>query len=155
MKTIYFNNYYKRFNILSFFLILISLFFLVFKGLNYGVDFKGGTLIELRVLNENIKINQLRNSFNKLNLEDVSIKNFGNKTDFIIKFKNNDLQNKNFISELKESLTNELSDKFTFRRVENVGPKVSVAWKTVKTLKSKIKLIIKAKLAIKPNILYL
>ena len=125
MKTIYFNNYYKKFNILSFFLILISLFFLIFKGLNYGVDFKGGTLIELRVLNENIKINELRNSFNKLNLEDVSVKNFGNKTDFIVKFKNNDLQNKNFISELKENLTSELNDKFTFRRVENVGPKVS------------------------------
>ena len=119
MKTIYFNNYYKKFNVLSFFLILISLFFLIFKGLNYGVDFKGGTLIELRVLNENIKINELRNSFNKLNLEDVSVKNF------IVKFKNNDLQNKNFISELKENLTSELNDKFTFRRVENVGPKVS------------------------------
>ncbi len=125
MKTIYFNNYYKKFNILSFSLILISLLFLLFKGLNYGVDFKGGTLIELRVLNENIKINELRNSFNKLNLEDVSVKKFGNRTDFIVKFKNKDLQNKNFISELKENLKSSLNDEFIFRRVENVGPKVS------------------------------
>tara|TARA_B100000963_G_scaffold360985_1_gene394210 strand:- start:3662 stop:4555 length:894 start_codon:yes stop_codon:yes gene_type:complete len=125
MKTIYFNNYYKKFNVLSFSLILISLLFLLFKGLNYGVDFKGGTLIELRVLNENIKINELRNSFNKLNLEDVSVKKFGNRTDFIVKFKNKDLQNKNFISELKENLKSSLNDEFIFRRVENVGPKVS------------------------------
>ena len=48
MKTIYFNKFYKSFNILSGILIIASLVFLVFKGLNFGVDFKGGTLIELR-----------------------------------------------------------------------------------------------------------
>ena len=45
MKTIYFNKFYKSFNILSGILIIASLVFLVFKGLNFGVDFKGGTLI--------------------------------------------------------------------------------------------------------------
>ena len=45
--------------------------------------------------NQNIKYLKLRDSFNKLNLEDLTVKNFGNKTDYIIKFKNNDLQNKN------------------------------------------------------------
>ena len=44
MKTIYFNKFYKSFNILSGILIIASLVFLVFKGLNFGVDFKGGTL---------------------------------------------------------------------------------------------------------------
>ena len=48
MKIIEFNKYYKHFGIFSLILIVISLFFLFFKGLNYGVDFKGGTLIELR-----------------------------------------------------------------------------------------------------------
>ena len=48
MRDISFNKFYRKFNILSLILIVISLVFLIFKGLNYGVDFKGGTLIELR-----------------------------------------------------------------------------------------------------------
>ena len=40
-----FNKYYKQFNILSILLVSISLLFLIFKGLNFGIDFKGGTLI--------------------------------------------------------------------------------------------------------------
>ncbi len=43
-----FNKYYNRFNILSISLVTISLLLLIFKGLNFGIDFKGGTLIELR-----------------------------------------------------------------------------------------------------------
>ena len=43
-----FNKYYNHFNLLSTFLIIISLILLIFKGLNFGIDFKGGTLIELR-----------------------------------------------------------------------------------------------------------
>ena len=43
-----FNKYYNRFNILSSLLVVISLILLIFKGLNFGIDFKGGTLIELR-----------------------------------------------------------------------------------------------------------
>ena len=43
-----FNKYYNQFNILSISLVVISLFLLTFKGLNFGIDFKGGTLIELR-----------------------------------------------------------------------------------------------------------
>ena len=56
MKTIHFNKFYKQFNILSIILIIISLFLLLFKGLNYGVDFKGGTLIELRTNQASSKI---------------------------------------------------------------------------------------------------
>ena len=47
MNKIQFNKFYKFFNTLSLVLIIISFFLLVFKGLNYGVDFKGGTLIEI------------------------------------------------------------------------------------------------------------
>ncbi len=65
-KNIKFTNYYKKLNFLSLFLILISLFVLFFQGLNFGVDFKGGTLIELRVDKENIKISDIRNSLLKM-----------------------------------------------------------------------------------------
>ena len=81
-----FNKFYKQFNILSLSLILISLLFLIFKGLNYGVDFKGGTLIEIRSLDKTLSISDLRKSFNNLNLGDVTVKKFGNDNDYVVKF---------------------------------------------------------------------
>ena len=80
-----FINYFKKFNFISFILVLLSLFFLVFKGLNYGIDFKGGTLIEIRIQNNDIRISDIRDSLNKLNLGDINVKNFGEKSDFLIK----------------------------------------------------------------------
>jgi preprotein translocase subunit SecF len=62
-RNIPFNKFYKLFNILSLSLILISLLLFIFKGLNYGVDFKGGTLIEIRSLDKTLNISDLRKSF--------------------------------------------------------------------------------------------
>ena len=118
-----FNKYYNKFNILSISLVFVSLIFLIFKGLNFGIDFKGGTLIELRSSDNKINVSSLRDSLNQLNLGDVSVKNFGNETDFLIKFENSD--NKNVIKEIKLKLENSFGNNFDFRRVENVGPKVS------------------------------
>ena len=125
MRTFYFNKYYKSANILSLLLIIISVIFLIFKGLNYGVDFKGGTLIELRVHDKNISITNVRDSFNSLNLNGVNVKKFGNQTDYIIKFQNKDVKNPEFVNEIKQNLKISSGYNFTFRRVENVGPKVS------------------------------
>ena len=118
-----FNKYYNQFNILSISLVVISLFFLVFKGLNFGIDFKGGTLIELRSTDSKINVSSLRDNLNQMNLGDVSVKNFGNQTDFLIKFENSN--NKNVIEEIKSNLDKSFGNNFNFRRVENVGPKVS------------------------------
>ena len=118
-----FNRYYNKFNILSISLIVISLLFLVFKGLNFGIDFKGGTLIELRSNDNKINVTSLRDNLNQMDLGDVSVKNFGNETDFLIKFENNN--NKNIIEEIKLNLEKSFGNDFNFRRVENVGPKVS------------------------------
>ena len=125
MRTFYFNKYYKSANILSLVLIIISVIFLIFKGLNYGVDFKGGTLIELRVHDKNISISNVRDSFNSLNLNGVNVKKFGNQTDYIVKFQNTDVKNPDFVNEIKKNLKNSSGYDFSFRRVENVGPKVS------------------------------
>ena len=125
MRTFYFNKYYKSANVLSLILIIISVIFLIFKGLNYGVDFKGGTLIELRVHDKNISITNVRDSFNSLNLNGVNVKKFGNQTDYIIKFQNKDVKNPEFVNEIKQNLKISSGYNFTFRRVENVGPKVS------------------------------
>ena len=118
-----FNRYYNHFNIVSITLVVISLFFLMFKGLNYGIDFKGGTLIELRSNDSKINVSSLRDNLSQMNLGDVSVKNFGNEKDFLIKFENNN--NKNVIEEIKINLDKSFGNNFGFRRVENVGPKVS------------------------------
>ena len=124
-KIIPFNNLYKTCNLVSIILILISLLLLVFKGLNYGVDFKGGTLIEIRTNNNNISISDLRSSFNNMNLGDVSVKEFGSKNDFIIKFEKRNSNQPNFIENIKNKLSKSIGENYDFRRVENVGPKVS------------------------------
>ena len=124
MKTIYFNKFYKSFNILSGILIVVSLLFLIFKGLNFGVDFKGGTLIELRTDKSTANITKIRDSFNQMNLGDVSVKNFGNETDFVVKFEKQNSNDPKFIEEIKIKLSNSIGS-VDFRRVENVGPKVS------------------------------
>ena len=124
MKTIYFNKFYKSFNILSGILIIVSLVFLIFKGLNFGVDFKGGTLIELRTDKSSANITKIRDSFNQMNLGDVSVKNFGNETDFVVKFEKQNSNDPQFIEEIKTKLSNSIGT-VDFRRVENVGPKVS------------------------------
>ena len=124
MKTIYFNKFYKSFNILSGILIIASLVFLVFKGLNFGVDFKGGTLIELRTDKSSANITKIRDSFNQMNLGDVSVKNFGNETDFVVKFEKQNSNDPQFIEEIKTKLSNSIGT-VDFRRVEYVGPKVS------------------------------
>ena len=124
-KIIPFNNLYKTCNLASIILIIISLLLLLIKGLNYGVDFKGGTLIEIRTNDKNISISDLRKSFNKMNLGDVTAKHFGSENDFIVKFEKRNSNKSNFIEEIKNKLTNYIGDNYDFRRVENIGPKVS------------------------------
>ena len=124
-KEIAFNKFYKLFNLVSIFLTLISILLLLFKGLNYGVDFKGGTLIELRAKDSQINITKLRESLLNMKLGDVSVKQFGNENDYLIKFEKKNDNNPNFIQEIKEDLTKSVGPGFNFRRVENVGPKVS------------------------------
>ena len=124
MRQINFNKYFRPFNIVSIILIIISLGFLVFKGLNYGVDFKGGTLIEVRSNNPDTDISRIRATFKNMNLGDVSVKNIGKENDFIIKIEKKLNNDPNFINNIKQNVTKNALD-LDFRRVESVGPKVS------------------------------
>ena len=120
-----FINYFRLFNIISLILILISLGSIFYKGLNFGVDFKGGTLIELRVENKEIRISEVREAFLKMNLGDVNVKKFGKEGDYLIKFEKTKNNDENFIENIKDKLFKNMGVNFNFRRVENVGPKVS------------------------------
>lgn len=119
-----FNKFYKLFNLISLGLVVASILLLFFKGLNFGVDFKGGTLIELRSNDKNINVTSLRQSFSQMNLGDFNVKKFGNENDFLIKIEKKDTS-ANAIEVIKKDLTSSLGESFNFRRVENVGPKVS------------------------------
>jgi len=124
-NKINFSKFFNVANIFSLSAVIISILFLFFKGLNYGVDFKGGTLLEIRIDNKNILIQDIRGSLNMPELGDVNVKQFGEEGDFLIKFEKNANENKKFITDLKNSISKKISSAVNFRRVETVGPKVS------------------------------
>ena len=98
--------------------------FIFFKGLNYGIDFKGGTLIEIRT-DKNINVTNIRDSLSSLQLGDINVKEFGKQGDFLIKIEKTFGKDKGFTKEIKSKISNNLQQEVNFRRVENVGPKVS------------------------------
>ena len=120
-----FSSKFKLANILSLIFFSLSVFFISFKGLNYGIDFKGGTLIELRADSNNVSISEIRTSLNKMELGDVNVKEFGEKGDYLIKIEQKTDSNEQLIPEVKKTLVNSLNSEINFRRVENVGPKIS------------------------------
>ncbi len=120
-----FVGYFKISNLSSLFLVLVSLILIFFKGLNFGIDFKGGTLIELRVDSKIVGIADIRSSFSNINLGDLNVKQFGKEGDYLIKFEKKNFDDKNNIKTIKENVKNKLQTDVNFRRVENVGPKVS------------------------------
>ena len=122
MTNINFSAKFKYANILSLALFSISIIFLTFKGLNYGIDFKGGTLIELR--SNNTEASSIRDVLKNMNLGDINVKKFGQEGDYLIKVEQMGDNNK-LIPEIKKSLSDNLTSEVNFRRVENVGPKVS------------------------------
>ena len=126
MKTNY--NFYSKFkvaNLISLFLVLASFTLLIIKGLNFGIDFKGGTLIELRIDSKNIQISDVRSAFSNMELGDVNVKQFGKKGDYLIKFEKKTFEKKDGIGVIKDNVVKKLGSGINFRRVENVGPKVS------------------------------
>ncbi len=125
MSNYNFVEYFKISNLSSLFLVLVSLILIFFKGLNFGIDFKGGTLIELRVDSKIIGIADIRSSFSNINLGDLNVKQFGKEGDYLIKFEKKNFDDKNNIKTIKENVKNKLQTDVNFRRVENVGPKVS------------------------------
>jgi len=124
IKNINFVSMFRKANIISIAVFIISIIFISFKGLNYGIDFKGGTLIELRT-DISIQASSIRSSLNTMNLGDINVKKFGKDGDYLIKVEQKKSNNNDLIPEIKKALTDNLNAEVDFRRVENVGPKVS------------------------------
>ena len=124
-KNIDFSSLFQKANFISLIFIVVSLITIIFKGLNYGIDFKGGTLIELRSETKDVSTFELRSSLNLMNLGDVNVKEFGQKGDFLIKVEEKFVNKNDITTKIKENLEKDLNSKIDFRRIESVGPKVS------------------------------
>ena len=118
-----FSSKFREANIFSLILFATSVLFILLKGLNYGIDFKGGTLIELRA--SSTAASEIRTVLNKMDLGDVNVKNFGQEGDYLIKVEQKENDRNKIIPQIKENLSENLKTEINFRRVENVGPKVS------------------------------
>ena len=100
----------------------IALFFTV--GLNYGIDFRGGTLIEIRDKSGPVDLAEIRAKVTGIGLGDVQIQEFGAPTDVLIRIEQQtggEKSQQKSIAKIKATL----GDNVEYRRVEVVGPTVS------------------------------
>ena len=113
----------QYFFVFSVILLLGSAFFYLFNGLNLGIDFKGGIMLEVRV-SSSTNILQMRQGLSNLNLGEIKIQQFGADTDFLIRVQKQEGGEKaqqSAIDLVKRTLPNDIK----YRRTEFVGPKVS------------------------------
>ena len=114
---------YKKFLVLSIILVSISLIAFFAKGLNLGIDFKGGTVVEMQ-FNKDFSADKIRSVLLDSDLGDVKVKEFGDSATFlaILEKKSGKAE---FIPNIKDNLEDKLNEKINFRRVELVGAKIS------------------------------
>ena len=106
---------------------VLAILSVVFIGLNFGIDFKGGILLEVRTAN-NISISDIRKEVSNLNIGEVSIQEFGGKSDYLIRVERqigSDSAQQIAVEALKGVLNGAFADGIEYRRLEYVGPTVS------------------------------
>ena len=112
---------------LSGLLALMSVVLLPTKGLNFGIDFKGGTMIEARMPGDAADIGAMRTTLNGLGLGEVALQEFGTPIDVLIRVEEQEDDNANqaAVNLVKEALAEQFGADISYRRVETVGAKVS------------------------------
>ncbi len=104
---------------------LLSLILLLTWGFNYGVDFAGGTLVEVR-FKEPMRIDRVRQSLREKGLRDLTIQDMGtDRRTFLLRFKQKGEEVGGMGSVVREALASSFGDSFEIRRVEAVGARVS------------------------------
>ena len=106
---------------------ILSILAVIFIGLNFGIDFKGGILIEVRT-SDNISIADIRSNISDLDIGEISIQEFGVNTDYLIRVerqKGEDDAQQKAVELIKNNLSTTFLDKIEYRRLEFVGPTVS------------------------------
>ena len=106
---------------LSSILLVISLFSIIFKGFNFGIDFSSGYIVQLK-FNEQISVLDIQNKFSQNNIDDVSVQLYGSSKDILLKLKDDKLfQQKNINNYLNEIFAD---NTFTISKLEYVGSQV-------------------------------
>ena len=119
--NIQFLKFKKATIIMSITICFFSIFSLFLNGLNFGIDFKGGTLIEVSSENS-INISNVRSVLSSLNLGDVQIQNFGSEKNILVRIEASSSENN---SSALSKITNQLILFGKIQRTEVVGPKIS------------------------------
>jgi len=119
--NIEFLKFKKATLIMSITICFFSIFSLFLNGLNFGIDFKGGTLIEVSSENS-INISNVRSVLSSLNLGDVQIQNFGSEKNILVRIEASSSENN---SSALSKITNQLILFGKIQRTEVVGPKIS------------------------------
>lgn len=119
--NIQFLKFKKATLIMSITICFFSIFSLFLNGLNFGIDFKGGTLIEVSSENS-INISNVRSVLSSLNLGDVQIQNFGSEKNILVRIEASSSENN---SSALSKITNQLILFGKIQRTEVVGPKIS------------------------------
>ena len=109
--------------IFSLFLVASSIGLFVVKGLNLGIDFKGGILIETRNTTGPADISGLRADLGQLGLGDISLQEFGTPTDVLVRVQRQEGDEEAQIAAIA-AISSTLGDSYDIRRTEFVGPTV-------------------------------
>ena len=108
--------------IFSLILVLGSLFGFFTQGLNFGIDFRGGILMEVRTSGP-ADIQGIRSTLSELGLGDVSIQEFGVETDVLVRIQRQDGEEREQLVAI-EAVKSALGSDVEYRRTECVGPTV-------------------------------
>jgi preprotein translocase subunit SecF len=123
---IQFTHYRKLAIVLSTALNLAVLLALMIKGPNLGVDFAGGTMVQLK-FHQRVSIPEIRQALEKVNLGSGVVQNFGDPSanEYLIRLDKISGELGALGEQIKKSLADQFgADKFEMRRIESVGPKV-------------------------------
>ena len=102
---------------------IVAVFFLVTKGLNLGVDFTGGTVMEVSYA-QPADLNRIRSTLIKLGMADASVQNFGTSRDVLIRLPAKAGMSSAKLSETVIAALRADDEAAELRRVEFVGPQV-------------------------------
>ncbi len=109
-------------------LVLLTLILVPLKGLNFGIDFRGGTLVEVRMPGEAADLGAMRQALGGLGLGEVALQEFGEPTDVLIRIERqagDDEAQAAAVNQVRAALDEQFGEGISYRRVEFVGPKVS------------------------------
>jgi len=117
---------------ISLLFVSVSIIYMIVHGINWGIDFQGGTEMQFKFKSA-VDINQFRENLSKLELGEISVQRFGEGNEFVLRFQGksgvSDKETNTFLQESIQKIKTEVESKLSssspeLRRVDTVGPQV-------------------------------